>query len=429
MKTVRAVLVIALGTVLASVCNFATVHVFARRFNDLDCASYMIAMAYIAIIYPLISLGLPGAVLFHVGRNADRRVFITALFLAATGIAVLAAGLSLAGAAIASDVCGRLVFGDPNRSALAVAAVALLCSRVLHDVSCRYLMGSRKWITGTSLYVVGVGLIPLLVVLVGRPLRVTWLIAETALATYCLVGCYLTLFWIGAGRNVARPTLVSARSNAHRLLRYGVPRILGILCTVFLFSAPVLLAERLHVPSVQVVLIAGAMGMLRLINVAGGVLTNVIVPKTSWLDLNRQSALRGRMGTLVACAVGLAIVASALYVGAGNSILQWWVCRPVGELSGFVFVVWLSAAPLTLVAVLRPVIDALAVRAYNTRNVVVAVAVMGIAMWVGMNVATATSALAVAMAAASTVLAALTMWTLRDQLRLRSVAVPGASAL
>ena len=216
-------------------------------------------------------------------------------------------------------------------------------------------------------------------------------------------------------------------------MAYGLPRAPGTFLTLVLFGAPAILAQAARVFSIEVsarevVIIAGAMAMLRLINVAGAVVTNVVLPRLSWVDLNRRGHVLGVVRSLLVLALGAGILTTGAFLVAGDFLLGWWLRRPMEGMGRQTFLLWLSAAPFAVTAVFRPAVDALSPRAYNTRNFAVAVAVAVVALCVGVGAHSAAMAatVAVGILASAITLAVLTVAALWSQLQGRAASTAPA---
>jgi O-antigen/teichoic acid export membrane protein len=217
--------------------------------------------------------------------------------------------------------------------------------------------------------VLAAGLVPLVLLLAVPGLDVAELLALMALA---LGG--LSLAWIARplanALRVGTPRLAAA---GRTLLDYGARRVPGEIAQVGLFAVVPVLAA--HVTSLtEVAFLAAALQLVLMLAVALNPIGIVLLPSLAERWAADSARLARQVGTLAGFAAHAALFAGvqlAIYAGL---TLELWLgpdFEPAGRL---VRVVVIGAGPFVFYLTMRSSLDAVAVRSYNTRSNLAALA-------------------------------------------------------
>lgn len=171
------------------------------------------------------------------------------------------------------------------------------------------------------------------------------------------------------------------RLDALRLLvGYGSQRVPTILGMVLILSCPVLLAKHLGLPAADAVVIGGGMAILRMLGITNQLMTYVILPRIAWAQANRPEMLARVMWILLAFSFFVGATAAMGLLGTGDAVLRIWLNRDDLGSPGLTEALWLAALPFVMIYFLRPTIDGLDFRGYNSLNVLISIIFMAVAI-------------------------------------------------
>ncbi len=373
MNIFRSSIIFVLSEGISMVLLACTMHLYGRHLgSDMLLADYQRLLAGIGIMSPLLGLGSYGSILYYIGKAprdiiASAKIFFTSLAVVCLiGAAFIAIVLGL------SPILSQAYFRRPGTSMLLISTSLLLMAKVIGAMSIHYCWARNMSVKGAVLLVTIWGLIPFMVILVACPKELSWLVGETAICTAIVVGAFI---WRQAAAISVPLRSCFDATIAKKILQYGVPRIPAVLGITVVYSMPVILAGWLGCRPSEVVAIGGSMAMLRMLTVAGRGVTYLALPRISRAaDINRD-VLRQKIRKLAWLSLAAGLLGTMGLVFAGDWILRLWLHRPELDTRGITVFLWISAAPLVMVVVTRPIIDGLSTRAYITRNVLAALLV------------------------------------------------------
>lgn len=379
MKLLRATSVLAVSSVLAMVLQALTVHLYARRLTEDDLAQYLVAMASCVIISPFISLGVTDSVLYFVGLSKDNLAQGRRVLREALGSLVFF-GLLFALAAVSfPSFLSRLFFTDPHHFGLLLSIIFFVTSRCMYEAYFRYLTASQVVLLPGILQTIVMGIAPAAVIAVGWPLDVSWLIAETAMFTLLALAVPVTMTFLNRGQDERMADGV----KLGRLIGYGVRRMPATLGFVILLSGPVVIAKKFDMSYMNIIIIGAAMAILRMLGITNQFMTYLVLPRLAWARAHTPRLLPDVVRMLFFASAVVSCAFSAMLIGSGDAMLSLWLNRPLQDVGSLSIYFWLAAAPLTATFFMRPAIDALHFRAYNTRNVFLSVAVLALCLVLG----------------------------------------------
>jgi O-antigen/teichoic acid export membrane protein len=303
----------------------------------------------------------------------------------------LTLGLSVTLAALAAlnglaPWAAAMLFGSSHYAyligALSIAALGLS----LHVLSYSYFRGRRRMISANALQLVNLGVVP----------PTLFLVPGLSVAGFITL---LGLGWVAVALVVLVPVLGRLgpeawrgpvlRTSGMELLRFGLVRVPGEFALAALLVLPATIAT--HVGGVTAGgSVAFSITLLSAVGSAFAPIGLVLLPRASALVARGEAArLRRILAKLLAAAFlisGLGVVgfellgpwALRLYLGA-DLAAQLWIAR----------LVFLGVIPYVAYVVLRNALDALHVKPYNTKNLLLALGVLAAAAGVGRTVVAA----------------------------------------
>ena len=390
MTVIRSAAVMLLANVVQTACTIATLHFFSTLLNDEDFAAYLVANAAGVVVGPFIYLGMGDSILFYVGQvsnipaQAMQRLLITLVFLAAIALCFLTM------TTLFSNQVSLILFGSSKHGALSIAIIALLLARYFNESLARYLLASKRTVKPAILQACAVGILPLVVASVGTPPNVAWLVAEIAIGTI-LVGIP---FFVHEFLHAPWPkTRILDLARLREMLKYGIPRIFGHLGISAILSAPTVFAAWTHSSNAEIIVLGSSLAVLRMLMVSNRIMTMVFLPRLAWLQNNRPQQIATAVQKLVSCGLAAGMAVSLALLVFGDQLLSLYLSRPISAPEVTTWI-WLATVPFCLDAVIRPVVDALHVNAYNSLNIALAAAALVLIALIMSPHLSATSALA-----------------------------------
>ena len=423
MSLLKSSFIVVTGEALAMFCQIGTMHLYARRFDEGPLANYQMVLGGIGVLSPLLGMGTFAAVLYWAGKKAHKpresaRVLYTSLtmVLGVAGTFVLAVSLL-------SGPLSRLYFRQPGLSWLIVAGALLLLARMTFSLTISYCWARNIGVAAGVIQAGVMGLIPLAVIVVARPMNVAWLVGQTAVGSLGVLGVFL--WWQARLASVQRRDLFDA-PTARQVLHYGLPRLPAIVGYFFVLSIPVVLARCLGCGDAEVVIIGTSMALLRLLTVSGRCVGYLAVPRISRATEASPQVLQRNIPRLVLLSLAAGLLGTAVLLVVGDDILRVWLHRPGLDTGGITRCFWLAVTPFMIVVTTWPVIDGLSARAHITRNALVSIAIMMTAIFAARPFVGPAWAQASGTLGALTVLAGLNLLTVRKLLRRACPAAEGA---
>ena len=331
---------------------------------------YALARRTLSVLSPLALLGTDLAIARFVAyvsgdRSVNARSYAPAgLVLAGLALAVLSSLLL-----IFQDFFSTLLFGSTSYVGLVLALPLLLTGTALHAIAYGYLRGRLRIQRANLLMTLNQ---------VVAPLAVVALVNHSVPAILSVMG----LTWIGislAFLAFMPMSLTGVGDRMAELARYGIPRVPGDFLQLALFTVPGILVA--HVAGIAAAgIVAFGVAALGIIGSAVSPINFIMLPVAARLVAQgsvtqlRRQILRTHWLIVVALVVGtivteiLAPTIVRLYLGP-----QFVPATPVLR------VIIIGALPWGLYVTLKSVIDARHVRAFNTRNMLIAVVSFGLA--------------------------------------------------
>ena len=308
-----------------------------------------------------------------------------------------------------------ILFGSTSMSFLVPAATIALAGLTMHSMTYAVFRGRGDMNLANLLQLVNNGIVPVTAFMfvphyaptVLTATGVTWMLTSVA----ALVGVMTR----DRTKEIAERPL---SDHLRVLLRFGVPRVPGEFALVGLFALPALLALR-----TQGVVAAGqfSAGMSLLSLVAGvfGPVGLVMLPRAS-----AQAASGDLHGLrrIVLKMLGAGIVLAIAVVAVGETLIppfvRWYFGKDFIAAIPVFRICLLGAIPYVIYVLLRNILDALDVRAVNSRNLLITLALLLVLCALRTDIMSMASSLLIAL----TLLGALSLWETRLRLGRRALA-------
>jgi O-antigen/teichoic acid export membrane protein len=355
-------------------------------------ASYALVKQAVIFLMPAVSLGFETGVPRYValGRDeegAGERYLLAALALTGITCAVVSVALLVSPPAAAS-----LFFGDDGRTHLVLPLVATLVATLTWDMVFGYYRGRSEFLMVSVARMLTVAALPvvLLIVIPDEPIGdLISLMAIGVLVPHLL----LALRPVARAVRPLRPERVLDAGRT--LLDYGRRRIPGDTAAVVLMTVPPLLAVH-FAPLREVGYLTVGLYVIAVVTIAFGQIGLIFLPLLSRLCKEDFAAASRWVSKLAACALHIAIFATPQLLLFTDVAMQAWLgeeFEPAGP------IIRITVAPVALYLfylVLRSALDAAAVKAYNSRNNLLALLAAAVAATVSLALGLGEPATAIA---------------------------------
>jgi O-antigen/teichoic acid export membrane protein len=358
------------GQVALALCTLLLYSLIARRLGTGAFASFSLGKQAVSLLFPVVTVGLVGGLprAMALARDAEDPRPAALLGAALVSSGSVAGVCSLLAVAF-PDATSAVFFGGEATTALVAATAALLFATAVFHMAYGYFRGRMRLVAANGLQVLAAGVAPPLLLLAVPGLDVADLLALMAVA---LGG--LSLAWIaGPLANAVRVGTARLSAAGRTLLDYGARRVPGEMAQVGLFAlVPVLAA---HVTSLtEVAFLAAAVQLVLMLAVALNPIGVVLLPSLAERWAADSARLARQVGALAGFAAHAALFAGvqlAIYAGV---LLELWLGPDFEGAGRLARVAVIAAGPFVFYLTMRSSLDAVAVRSYNTRSNLAALA-------------------------------------------------------
>ena len=333
-------------------------------------ASYGLVKQDVVFLFPAVILGLQLGLPRYVALERDRPGTAERYFLGAASVTGAAAGVVSVLLLVSPRTTASVLFGDADRTHLVTPLVLTLFATLAFEVVYGYYRGRSEFLLASAARAVSVAAFPVVLVLVAPSEPLAELINSMALAA--LLTCALL-----AARPLARAVSEfdagELRTSVRTLLQYGWRRIPGDYAAVTLMTVPPILAAHVA-PLDEVAFLTAGMYVLAVVTIAFQPVGLVFLPLLARLCKEDFDAARRWVNHLTSCALHLAIFMTPQLGLFADVAARSWLGPDFEEAGTVIRITVLPVALYVFFLVLRSSLDAAAVRAYNARNMMVAVA-------------------------------------------------------
>jgi O-antigen/teichoic acid export membrane protein len=382
-------------------------------------AAYSLVKQATGFLFPVVTVGLVGGLPRYLALPRDERSPTSEAYVAAAGLIVgtVTAIVALV-ALLLSEQTAALLFGDASRDQLVAPFAALMAATSLFYVAYGYYRGLLRLRVAGLLQVGAMAAVPPLVVLASPDEPVDTLILRIAAIT-----AVLSLLAVGVplGRSLLHAHRRRVERAGRSLWNYGHRRVPGELAQLGLFVlVPVLAA---HVATLtDVAYITAGQQVLSVLSLAVLPLGLILLPSLAKMWEEDRERASGYVAVLAAFACHVALFLSLQAVLYGDIAVSIWLGSDFDDAASIVRVTVAPAALFVVYIMLRSTLDAVAVKSYNSRNNLIAFAVLAAvaALMLGLDVARPAMCVAWAFAAGVATQGLLTFLTVHRLFDLRA---------
>lgn len=366
-------LVLTFGTqVLVAVGTLVLYRLLATRTGIDGFATYSLIKQAVTLLFPVVTVGLVGGLPRYIALarqpgSPSADAFLTAGTVVSGAAVAVSAGLALA----MPGPTARLFFGDAGATGSVPAFVALLAATAVFYLAYGYFRGQMQMSKGNLMHIVGMGALPPLLVLAlpNSGIDTLVLLMAAGLGGLSLAVMVVPLLRGAAGR--ARATVPTAGRS---LLGYGARRVPGEIAQVALFALVPLLAA--HVAGLrEVAYLAAGLQVAIILTVALNPLGVVLLPTLARSYADDRSRATQQVAWLAALGLHVGLFAAFQVLIFADVAVQAWLGEDFAEADAIVRVIGLAVPLFAFYLTMRSSLDAAAVRSYNSRSNISALAV------------------------------------------------------
>lgn len=355
---------------LTLVCGVLLLKIAASVLGPAGFSEYLLTRRAVGLLYlPLVmGLGVAAPRYIAIARTGAMSEFSESAFATAT----LAAGLFPALAVVLvlnlAPAWGAIaIFGSASLARLVPPASIALAGLAMHGLVYGVYRGRSEMGLANLLQLVNFGVLPLAVFIFGDN-AVTVL---TALGTGWLIATGVALLHILARESREWRGVASVTEHLRVLLRFGLPRVPGEFALVGIFAVPSLIVVRTH----GVVVAGQFSAALSLVTLASGAFTPVslvLLPHASArAALGDVAGLRGLVVKILLAGVILAGVGVLLAEILVAPFIHWYFGAAYTSAIPIFRACLPGVIPYALYVLMRSILDAVDVKALNSRNLVI----------------------------------------------------------
>lgn len=338
-------------------------------------ASYALVKQSVIFLFPAVALGLQTGVPRYVALDRDRegageRYLLAAI--AATGAVTAALSVALV---VSPGATAAVLFGSSDRDHLVAPLVAMLAATLTAELVYGYYRGRSEFVLVNAARVASVAALPivLLVAIPDEPLdRLIALMAAGVAISHGLLAVRPLARALASLR--PRQVIVAART----LLDYGRRRVPGEYAAVILLTVPPILAAH-FAPLDEVAFLTAGLYVLAVVTIAFQPVGIVFLPLLTRLCKDDFEEARRWVAKLAACSLHMAIFATPQMLLFADVAVRGWLGPDFEDAAPVVRITVFPVAMYIFYLVLRSALDAAAVKAYNSRNNMIALAVASVA--------------------------------------------------
>lgn len=271
------------------------------------------------------------------------------------------------------SLASTILFGTGELAALVPPATIALAGITLHSMVYAVYRGRSEMGIANLMQLVNLGIVPVGVLAIGERTAATVLAATgigwVAVSTVALAH---VLFrdraeWGG---------MTTVRKHLDVLLRFGLPRVPGEFALVGLFAVPALIAVRTH-GVVAAGQFSAALSVLTMLSGAFAPVSLVLLPRASAQAATgdiaglRKLVLKILAGGILLATAG--VVVGELVIG---PFVEWYFGPAFVSAIPIFRACLIGAIPYAVYILMRSILDALDVKALNSRNLIVTLAVV-----------------------------------------------------
>jgi O-antigen/teichoic acid export membrane protein len=408
------------ASLVTSLAAVAVISLIGRTAGPVLLGEYLLVRRMASWLQAVVVLpsgiALPRYVAASVDDSAARQTYFLGAVVTSCGLAMLLTAILV----LWKVPVGRLIFGSAELAPLTLPLGLLLLGLAAHGAAFGFYQGTLSMGRACTMQVFNLAVFPLLVVVfLARDRSISLIIGATGIAmTVCALVFSIPILGTMEWASVAPRAL----KHVSELLWFGLSRAWGDFGLQALLGLPAVIAAH-YVPmrSVGYLLLGGS--LLTLVSAATLPLGIILLSHvTRALAQRRASDLRGPLTHFVDGLMESSFFVSLQMLVFADVIIRIWVGPDFAPATGIVRLLILAVPFYFVYGGLRSVVDAAAVKAHNTRNILISLAVFlaaVAAIRIGPFHDKLLEGLAVSVVVAMAVLCGLTLRTMKELIELR----------
>lgn len=402
------------------VAAFAVISLVSRRMGVVALAEYLLVRRLISWLQGPVQFGMNTALARYVAFAGDRERGVRESYLLVALVFTLAALAALGVPVIAAaSTFSRLFFGRAELKTLMLPLMLMLLGLSLHACAWGYYRGRLVMSVANSLEFLNLAVVPIIAVFVLAHTGSVALLLSTIGSVMTLTAAAVCVPILAGA--IGSPGL-SLRPATGEMLVYGLPRLAADFGFASLLSVPALVAAHfLPVERVSHLLVG-----LSIVNAAASAIAPVgivlLSKASSMVAESRFAELRVATSRMFEATFEISFVGGLQLAVFADVLIRFWLGSHMGNTVNIVRVMLLATPLFIVYMAFRGIIDGVHVKPYNTINILISLAVLLVAMTLGVywsNDDHKTLAIAAAWVLGMSVLGALTIRTLRHLLQVR----------
>jgi O-antigen/teichoic acid export membrane protein len=337
--------------------------------TDIAFSEYALTRRNISFLQPLLMIGLGVAVPRYVSIHPKRDSFLPASLMLITIVSFFFLLVLTLGKGFFSD----LFFGDYYYYQNYILPLCiLLIGYGYHAILYGYLRGKKEVYFSNLIQLVNIGLLPISVLLYTQNVQHLLLLNGGFLLISCLIfGLYVFI------KQKIQLNIQSCWEDAKLMLNFGLPRVLGDFALLAMLTFPTYIVLSLQKNVLTGGDVAYSITLLNLVGAAFGPLSLVLLPEIGgFLAEKRIDLIKKRFYVFVLSGITLTVIGYLIFYFFHEFILNLLLGKDYrNEIFEIAQIVLLGSFGYVLYIILRSFLDAIHVKAKNSTNLVIALAI------------------------------------------------------
>jgi O-antigen/teichoic acid export membrane protein len=363
----------------ALVAALVMVSLFGRFLGVIALGEYLMLRRLVSWLQGAVQLGLGTALTRYVAHTSDskdgkRETY----FLITMGISLLVATMLGTILVFLKPAFARLFFGKEEMKVLILPLSFMLLGCAMHSAVYGYYRGRLFMRLANAAQFCNLALIPLISILLFSHTGSVAVIVGSIGTSMCLCSGFFAIPIILMRVRRAR---VNLRQRSSEMLRYALPRLIGDIAFGGLMALPPIVASHYVAMNRLVYLLLGA-SILTALTAGVAPLGIILLSKVSiMLRQGKVDDLRERLDFLIAALLELSVFCSLQLLVFTDVVIHAWVGRSLLENTLVIRLLLIAVPFLVLYVGLRSVVDAASLTAYNSRNLLIVLSSMLVAIF------------------------------------------------
>lgn len=339
----------------------------ASLFGKMGFSEYALSRRAVSFIQPALLLGLGVGIPRYIAYSTNDKIKSDSYFLAGFLVLLVASAAFFALFNLNSKTVSFLIFGSNGYAFLVYPISLMLFGLVLHALTYSYFRGHIMMIKANMLQIINMGVVPLIVFYISD--TVSALLYYTGML-WIIVSCVF-LFLVFRKIRVSFSKLFE---RTRELFIYGIQRVPGDFGLAALLSLPAFFTS--HIGSVKEAgYVSFGVSVLNMIGAAFAPIGIILLPKASQLIAsNSWDILERYTKNILKITVFLTASGVILFEVFAKDILILYLGKELSDIVFMVRILIISAVAYNIYIATRSIIDAIYVKAINTRNIIISLA-------------------------------------------------------